>query len=87
MCAKTPLLPVNDARAMRVAEIMSDFRNLQYYIAQLRATPTAEEYYLEGYVLLRQCATDAQTILSAPFAAPTTSPGGNPEQEKAQLRS
>jgi hypothetical protein len=72
---------------MRVAEIMSDFRNLQYYIAQIRATPTAEEYYLEGYTLLRQCAADAQAILSAPFAAATTSPGGNPEREKAQLRS
>ncbi|KAF2503371.1 hypothetical protein BU16DRAFT_38529 [Lophium mytilinum] len=78
---------LNDARAMRVAEIMSDFRNLQYYIAQIRATPTAEEYYLEGYALLRQCATEAQAVLSAPFAASTTSPDGNPEREKAQLRS
>lgn len=77
----------NDARAIRVAEIMTDFRNLQYYIAQIRATPTAEEYYLEGYSLLRQCAAEAQAVLAAPFAATTTSPGGNAEQEKAQLRS
>jgi hypothetical protein len=66
---------------------MTDFRNLQYYIAQIRATPTAEEYYLEGYSLLRQCAAEAQAVLAAPFAATTTSPGGNSEQGKAQLRS
>lgn len=66
---------------------MTDFRNLQYYIAQIRATPTAEEYYLEGYSLLRQCAAEAQAVLAAPFAAATTSPGGNSEQGKAQLRS
>jgi len=78
-------LLVNDARAIRVAEIMTDFRNLQYYIAQIRATPTAEEYYLEGYSLLRQCAAEAQAVLAAPFAATTTPPGGNVEQKKAQL--
>ncbi|KAF2006035.1 hypothetical protein P154DRAFT_570765 [Amniculicola lignicola CBS 123094] len=78
--------PVNDARAMRVAEIMTDFRNLQYYLSQLRATPTAEEYYLEGYSLLRQCQAEAQAILDQPFSAGTTSPGGDAEQEKAQLR-
>jgi hypothetical protein len=77
---------VNDARAIRIAEIMSDFRNLQYYLSQLRATPTAEEYYLEGYSLLRQCSSEAQAILDAPFAAATTSPGGDAEREKTQLR-
>jgi hypothetical protein len=65
---------------------MSDFRNLQYYLSQLRATPTAEEYYLEGYSLLRQCQSEAQTILATPFAASSTAPGGDPEREKQQLR-
>ena len=71
---------------MRVAEIMIDFRNLQHYIDQIRATPTAEEYFLEGYSLLRQCAAEARVAL-APFTGPTTSPGGNPELKKEQLRS
>ena|SRR6266702_1727398 len=66
---------------------MSDFRNLQYYIAQIQATPTAEEYYLEGYSLLRQCAAEAQAVLVTPYTATTTPPGGNPELEKAQLKS
>ncbi|KAF2794021.1 hypothetical protein K505DRAFT_349569 [Melanomma pulvis-pyrius CBS 109.77] len=77
---------LNDARAIRIAEIMTDFRNLQYYLSQLRATPTAEEYYLEGYSLLRQCTTEAQTILETPFAA-TAGTGGNADQEKQQLKS
>jgi hypothetical protein len=77
---------VNDARAIRIAEIMSDFRNLQYYLSQLRANPTAEEYYLEGYSLLRQCTAEAQTVLETPFAASSTGTG-NPEYEKQQLKS
>lgn len=65
---------------------MNDFRNLQYYLSQLRATPTAEEYYLEGYSLLRQCTSEAQAILGTPFAASSGAPGGDPEREKQQLR-
>ncbi|KAF2871618.1 hypothetical protein BDV95DRAFT_607044 [Massariosphaeria phaeospora] len=77
---------LNDARAMRIAEIMTDFRNLQHYLSQLRTSPTAEEYYLEGYSLLRQCASEAQTTLETPFAASTSAPGGDAECEKQQLR-
>ena len=76
---------VNDARAMRIAEIMTDFRNLQHYLSQLRATPTAEEYYLEGYSLLRSCASEAQTILQTPFSASTGASSGDPERERQQL--
>ncbi|CAO2650195.1 Nn.00g014870.m01.CDS01 [Neocucurbitaria sp. VM-36] len=78
--------PVNDARAVRVAEIMTDFRNLQHYLVQLRATPTAEEYYLEGYSLLRQCASEAQTILQTPFSGANGAATGEPEREKQQLK-
>jgi hypothetical protein len=71
---------------MRVAEIMTDFRNLQHYLVQLRTVPTAEEYYLEGYSLLRQCVSEAQSILQTPFAAGSGATTGDPEQEKQQLR-
>ena len=66
---------------------MTDFRNLQHYLSQLRTTPAAEEYYLEGYSLLRQCSSEAQTILEAPFAAGGAGPNGNVEQERQQLKS
>lgn len=79
--------PVNDARAIRVAEIMTDFRNLQHYLlSQIRVSPAAEEYYLEGYSLLRECITEAQAILQAPFASSSGNTGGNQEVEKQQLR-
>ncbi|KAI9813228.1 MAG: hypothetical protein M1827_004170 [Pycnora praestabilis] len=78
---------VNDARALRVAEIMSDFRTLQYYIAQYKANPSAEDYHEEGYAILRQCEAEAQSVLSADFNAGTSqSAPSNGEQEKTQLR-
>lgn len=77
---------LNDARAIRITEIVSDFRNLQYYLSQLRANPTAEEYYLEGYSLLRECTTEGRSILATPFSATSGAAGGDPEREKQQLR-
>lgn len=77
----------NHARAMRVAEVVSDYRNLQHYIAQIDARPNAEEYYLEGYALIRACVADAQAVLTAPFSVGNSDTGGNSEAEKAQLHS
>lgn len=65
---------------------MTDFRNLQHYISQIRASPTAEEYYLEGYSLLRECVAEAQAVLQTPFAGNSGGTMGNPEQERQQLR-
>jgi hypothetical protein len=76
---------VNQARAWRVAEIMSDFRNIQNYIAAIRASPSAEEYNEEGYVVLRRCVAEAQALLSQPFQAQNGNPG-NEEQDKMHLR-
>jgi hypothetical protein len=70
-----------------VAEIVSDFRNLQHYMAQIQASPSAEEYYLPGYSLLRACITEAQAVLAAPYAqGSSANPGGDLEAEKTQLR-
>jgi hypothetical protein len=65
---------------------MTDFRNLQHYLVQLRASPTADEYYLDGYSLLRQCTTEAQTILQAPFSGSSGAVRGDAEQERLQLK-
>jgi hypothetical protein len=79
---------VNDYRTARVAEVFSDFRTLQYYIAAVPATPTnMDDYYTEGWAELRQCAIDGQHILNC--AADTTVPqstGGPEEQAKAELK-
>jgi len=72
---------------MRVAEIVSDFRNLQHYIAQIQANPSAEDYYLQGYTLLRASITEAQAVLASPYAyGAAADPEGDVEAEKAQLQ-
>ncbi|KAI0833126.1 hypothetical protein F5Y06DRAFT_307329 [Hypoxylon sp. FL0890] len=79
---------LNDYRTARVAEVLSDFRTLQYYIAAAPVDPpNAEDYYTEGWAALRQCAIDGQHILNC--AADVTVPrahGGEAEQAKAELK-
>lgn len=70
---------------MRVAEIMADFRNIQNYIAAIRASPSAEEYNEDGYVVLRQCVGSAQALLQMPFNSQNGNKGDD-EADKASLR-
>ncbi|KAK1239674.1 hypothetical protein MKX07_001128 [Trichoderma sp. CBMAI-0711] len=79
---------VNECRTARVAEVLSDFRTLQLYIAAGPVEPENEEdYYTEGWAVLRQCTVDGQYILEV--AADTrvpTAQGGEEEQAKAELQ-
>lgn len=79
---------VNDERTARVADLLSDFRNLQYYIAGAPVDPEhPDDYYTEGHAVLRQCYIDGQHILNC--AADTRVPrtrGGPEEQAKAELQ-
>lgn len=79
---------VNDQRTARVAELLSDFRTLQYYIAGAPVDPPDQgDYYTEGWAALRQCSIDGQHILNC--AAETRVPnvrGGPEEQAKAELQ-
>lgn len=79
---------VNEYRTARVAEVLADFRTLQYYIVSAPAEPSnAEDYYTEGWAALRQCAIDGQYILecAADTKVPVTN-GGEAEQAKAELK-
>lgn len=77
---------VNDARAMRIAELVNDFRNTQYYLSSFaQIQPVADEYYLQGYVLLREVVQGAASILAGEFAT-ERHPRGNVEKEKKQLQ-
>lgn len=79
---------MNDYRTARVAEILDDFRTLQYYIAAVPTSPTNnDDYNTEGWAALRQCALDGQNILecAADTSVPTTS-GGEEEQRRAELK-
>lgn len=77
---------VNQARAMRVAEIISDFRDIQHFIANIHAAPSAQDYHEEAYEILRRCTDKAQVLLDAPFNAVPTSPHGDQERERIQLQ-
>lgn len=80
------IILVNQARAIRVAEIMSDFRDIQHYLVSIRANPSAQEYYEEGYAVLRQCASEAHALLGQPFDMQAPGPQGSEEQGMIQLR-
>ncbi|KAG6000634.1 hypothetical protein E4U54_001348 [Claviceps lovelessii] len=79
---------LNECRTARVAEILADFRTLQYYITSAVTEPgNADDYYAEGWTILRQCAMDGHHILecAADTRVPVTD-GGELEQMKAELK-
>jgi hypothetical protein len=76
---------VNQARAMRISEIMNDFRNIQVRIAAINAQPSREEFNEDGYVLLRQSQAEAKALLSQPFEQVARG-RGTEEHHKVQLK-
>jgi hypothetical protein len=76
---------VNQARAMRVAEIISDFRNLQYYLAAIETPSGSAGNSLDGYAILRACVADGRTVLNSAYAHASPPPRGDVDAEKAQL--
>lgn len=79
---------LNEFRTARVAEVLSDFHGIQYYIAASPVNPpNMDDYYTEGWTALRQCNLDGQRILNcgADTSVPETS-GGPEEQAKAELK-
>jgi hypothetical protein len=80
---------------MRILEIMNDYQTLQEHIRSLIQRPQAsppdgQSRYLDGYVVLRQCAAEAQAELARHFNAGNIGihPGRIPETEvqKATLQ-
>lgn len=72
---------------MRIAEIISDYRNIQTHIANMRTSPSAEEYHEECHTILRQSVAAAQTLLAHPFQPPSPgAKGSDDEAIKSQLR-
>ncbi|KAF1987466.1 hypothetical protein K402DRAFT_412114 [Aulographum hederae CBS 113979] len=76
----------NHARAMRVSEVMTDYRNVQHYMAQINAPPSPEDANLEGYAILRACIHEAQAVLATPYSGNSLDANGDEELEKAQLQ-
>ncbi|CRL19304.1 unnamed protein product [Penicillium camemberti] len=77
---------LNQARAMRVAEIINDYRTLLLHISQQNVEASQEEYWEDGFVVLRESLASAQTLMSANYQACPVTGQGNVETEKAELQ-
>lgn len=77
----------NEYRQVRVGELLVDFKGLHDMIAETPDTPEdMNDYYTEGWAVLRQCSLDGYHILNC--GADTSVPrvrGGQEEQDKAEL--
>ncbi|OJD17741.1 hypothetical protein AJ78_02207 [Emergomyces pasteurianus Ep9510] len=65
---------LNDARALRVTELMNDFRTIHLNIVQLRTDPSPMEQFSEGYIVMNQCLAEAQSLLNLPFNTSSQGP-------------
>lgn len=78
---------VNDARAMRVAELINDYRTLQLHISQQTAGVSSGGSQLDGHRVLAQGVAAARQLLDAGFvSAPVPDSGSSGEVQKTQLR-
>jgi hypothetical protein len=78
---------VNDARALRVVEIINDFRTLHIHISQLKSDPPIGEENEGGYLLMNECFVQAQQLLAAEFSIESVQGlGGNGDGERIQLQ-
>ncbi|CAI7658653.1 unnamed protein product [Penicillium pancosmium] len=77
---------MNQARAVRVAELINDYRTLLLHISQQQVDISPEDQYEEGYTVLRECHTSAQRLLSANYQPCPMTGQGSAETEKAELQ-
>ncbi|KAL9125527.1 MAG: hypothetical protein Q9217_005284 [Psora testacea] len=78
---------VNEARALRVTELMRDYQDIHRRVSQYQANPKPDDYNEMGYSTLRQCHNDAKSLLNAPFSAEMLHPPTDAvEAAKRQLQ-
>ncbi|KAF9891107.1 hypothetical protein FE257_005043 [Aspergillus nanangensis] len=78
---------LNQARALRVAEIINDYRTLLVHISQQNVQVPGAEINEDGYRVIRECLAASQTLMSSNYsAAIPPAHGNNEETEKAELR-
>ncbi|KAJ5211707.1 uncharacterized protein N7498_003353 [Penicillium cinerascens] len=76
----------NQARAVRVAELINDYRTLLLHISQQQVEATPQDLHEEGFVVLRECHNAAQRLLSADYHPLPVTGQGSAETEKAELQ-
>ncbi|KAL8984132.1 MAG: hypothetical protein Q9205_001810 [Flavoplaca limonia] len=67
---------------------MTEFQSIQYRIAEYSPDPSPDEYFEEGYEVLRQCRAEAQAVLIAPYPVeqPEATSSISGDSEKRQLQ-
>lgn len=72
---------------MRVAEVMTGFHILQHGISELQVNGPSDDWFEEGYEILRQCRVEGHAILAADYVPDLLHvPSAPGEQEKRQLQ-
>ncbi|KNG79904.1 hypothetical protein ANOM_011689, partial [Aspergillus nomiae NRRL 13137] len=77
---------VNQARALRVAEIINDYRTLLVHISQQDIPVRAEDCGQPGYVVIRESLAAAQALMSSNYTPVVPTGGNDAETEKAELQ-
>lgn len=77
---------VNDARALRMAEIFNDYRTLLVHISQQDIPVPAEDHYEPGYAVIRESLAAAQALMSSNYTPVPPTGRNNAEMEKTELR-
>ncbi|KAL8878179.1 MAG: hypothetical protein Q9198_003960 [Flavoplaca austrocitrina] len=67
---------------------MTEFQSIQHRIAEYSPDPSPDEYFEEGYEVLRQCRAEAQAVLIAPYPVepPEATSSTLGDSEKRQLQ-
>lgn len=84
----TDISLVNQARALRLAEIMNDYRTLLLHIPQQAVDVPPEDYWEEGYVMIRECLASAQRLMGSNYSPSQCAAGqrNDDEAEKVEFQ-
>ncbi|KAL4754894.1 hypothetical protein BDW72DRAFT_104275 [Aspergillus terricola var. indicus] len=78
---------LNQARALRVAELMNDYRTLLVHINQLNVSIPPADQSEEGYRVLRECVAAANALMASNYnPSPPPANASGDEAEKVQLQ-
>ncbi|KAI9371172.1 hypothetical protein BJX61DRAFT_41840 [Aspergillus egyptiacus] len=78
---------LNQARALRVAELMNDYRTLLLHTSELNVSIPAEYQAEDGYRVLKECLAAANALMASSYS-PSPPPAGvsTEDAEQFQLR-
>ncbi|KAL9086533.1 MAG: hypothetical protein Q9159_004122 [Coniocarpon cinnabarinum] len=76
----------NEVRAIRLTELIQDFRTLQHEISDITSMPPDVNEEGAGHELLLQCRMEGHALLQQPFQEVPLPTNNDPEEEKRHLQ-